>query len=461
MPVKVVDVDIHNLDRIEGLSGYDAVEILFRAGREPLGRGRLLCSGDSIEPEEFLSLIENLPSPSPLDLPVETLPTVTIAICTRNRPVELAEALRSIARQEYPPDEILVIDNGCQEEIRELTEGIIPNARYVPEHSPGLNFARNRALSETTSEIIAFLDDDAEADPFWVRSIAECFAKFPMSGAVTGLTVPLELDTEAQQLCESNGGFGRGFSRRVLPHHRRRWLGFRLPLVADSIDVGNGCNMAFRNNVLKQLGGFDEALGAGTKLPGGDEMDMFYRVIRAGHELVYEPRALARHRHRRTKTELLEQLKGHQKGLTAFISKTLRGERGFTWIGVALFLAWRLARPGVRMIHRLVGRDALPLHFHARIFLACLAGLGNYQASTRRVQDLVRKSGGKPGRFTAQLSELWRYRELIWNLTARDLKVKYQRSWLGFLWTLLNPLVTVGVLVAIFSYVVHQRIFRL
>jgi ABC-type polysaccharide/polyol phosphate export permease len=185
---------------------------------------------------------------------------------------------------------------------------------------------------------------------------------------------------------------------------------------------------------------------------------MFYRVIRAGHDLISDPRALVRHRHRRTKAELLEQLAGHQKGFTSFLTKSLGAEPGLAWIGVALFLIWRLVKPGLRMIRRLVGRDVLPLTFHTRIFMANLAGLWSYKASRWKSQALFRRSGGRPPRLAGQLSELWRYRELVWNLTLRDLKVKYQRSWLGFLWTLLNPIITVGVLVIVFSYVVRIQI---
>jgi lipopolysaccharide transport system permease protein len=56
---------------------------------------------------------------------------------------------------------------------------------------------------------------------------------------------------------------------------------------------------------------------------------------------------------------------------------------------------------------------------------------------------------------TGSLRELWRYRQLLIGLVTRDLKVKYQRSALGFIWTLLNPLLTVGVLVAVFTFVVR------
>jgi lipopolysaccharide transport system permease protein len=51
--------------------------------------------------------------------------------------------------------------------------------------------------------------------------------------------------------------------------------------------------------------------------------------------------------------------------------------------------------------------------------------------------------------------EIWRFREMLRSLVIRNLKVKYQRSILGFLWTLLNPLLTVGILIAVFSYVVR------
>lgn len=55
----------------------------------------------------------------------------------------------------------------------------------------------------------------------------------------------------------------------------------------------------------------------------------------------------------------------------------------------------------------------------------------------------------------AGLAELWRYRELLRRLIARNLMVKYQRSVLGFLWTLLNPLLGVAVLVLVFGRVVR------
>ena len=392
MRTKIVDVDINHLNRIEGLAGYDAVDILFRMGRDPVGRTRVHCKSDFLELEKIRPFINDLQPPPPLDTHDGPLPTVSVVICTRSRPAELAGALRSLTRQEHPADEIVVVDNGCQPEVQALVKSILPNARYLTERRPGLDFARNRALRATTGDIVAFLDDDVEADPFWVRSVAECFVAFPRASAVTGLILPLELETRAQHLFEANGGFARGFSRRILPNDGNTLFGLRVPLVAKAIGVGSGCNMAFRTEILKQLDGFDEALDTGPPLPGGGDLDIFYRVLRAGHILVYDPRALVHHRHRLSEIEIRTQIAGHQRSVTAFLVKTLICEKSWARAEITLFLSWRLTKPIYRLVLRFFGRDALPFTFLARMLVATIAGLGSYQFSKFRISREIGKT---------------------------------------------------------------------
>jgi ABC-type polysaccharide/polyol phosphate export permease/GT2 family glycosyltransferase len=454
MSAKIVEMDIHRPRRIDNLVGYDAVEVFFRSDRDFIGRTRIPCNQEPIEEEKIRSLIKDLTVTSRPELHKDNLPSVTVAICTRNRPESLANTLRSLERQKHPPSEVIVVDNGDQAEIRTLIQEIFPEAQYFIERRPGLDFARNHALSVARGDVIAFLDDDALADPFWVLSIAESFTAFPEAGAVTGLIIPLELETHAQELFEANGGFGRGFSRRVLPDDSKKKFGFKLPIIAEVIGVGSGCNMAFRTNVLKEINGFDEALDIGPPLPGGGDLDIFYRVLRSGCKLIYEPRAIVHHQHREEISELYNQLTGHYRSLSAFLFKTLVNEQGWKKSGVVLFAGWRLLKVGIRSIQRLFGRDVLPFKLLLSIFGSFLAGFGSYHLSQMRNQKYVRIFDGRVKGIVSQLAELSQYRELIWNLTLRDLKVKYKRSWLGFFWTLLNPLIVVAVLVAVFSYIV-------
>ena len=456
MRVKVADYDINRENRIDGLTGYDAVEILIRDGRYPVGWARISCEGDSLDPAKLRDLAEKPPKISKLDAPDVAQPNISIAICTRNRSGDLAGALRSLVDQVHAPHEILVIDNGCQSLVRDLVAEILPNARYVPERNPGLSASRNRALTEASGDAIAFMDDDAEADPYWVKSIAQCLASFPKAAGVVGLTVPLELETASQQLFEANCGYARGFERRVFPRYQLYRYGLKLPLIAVAAEIGTGCNMAFRCEHLKKFYGFDEFLGPGPlQTGGGDDIDIFYRLMRAGYDIIYEPGAIVRHRHRPDKKQLLSQLQGHQRGFTSYLVKSILTERGPARAQATFFLIWRLAKAILRTFTRLAGQGKLPLEYTVRTALACYIGLGSYQASRWRRQRRTHLFGGKMPSLVSQFIELWCYRELIWNMCGRDLKVKYQRSWLGFLWTVFNPLVMITVLVAVFSQVIR------
>jgi hypothetical protein len=87
---------------------------------------------------------------------------------------------------------------------------------------------------------------------------------------------------------------------------------------------------------------------------------MLWRILQAGYDVVYEPSALAYHEHRREWEEVLTQLAGHQRGLTAFLAKAVAQARGRQRFEVLAFFLWRLLKPGVRLTKGLVGRDPLP-----------------------------------------------------------------------------------------------------
>jgi cellulose synthase/poly-beta-1,6-N-acetylglucosamine synthase-like glycosyltransferase len=197
----------------------------------------------------------------------------------------------------------LVIDNcPSTDATRRLVEDY-SRVRYVREDRPGLNIARNRALHEAQGEIVAFTDDDAAPDPNWLRALLRNFAD-PLVLCATGLTMPLELETEAQEWFQRLGGFGRGFKRMVLDSANcdpfKGWV------------AGDGVNMAVRRSMLDHIGPFDEALDVGTPTLGGGDTEIFVRMLSAGYRIIYDPEALNWHRHRYTWQELRRQLYGYE-----------------------------------------------------------------------------------------------------------------------------------------------------
>src|SRR4051812_42190841 len=146
-----------------------------------------------------------------------TVPTVTVAVCTRDRPADLARCLDAIQALDPPPDQIVVIDNAPSSNDTRMLVIQRPGVRYVRESRPGLDWARNCATHEATSDVVAFTDDDVIVDPLWVGTLKRTFADFPEAMAVTGLVLPYELETAAQLQFEEYGGVGRGLRRRGVP----------------------------------------------------------------------------------------------------------------------------------------------------------------------------------------------------------------------------------------------------
>jgi O-antigen biosynthesis protein len=250
------------------------------------------------------------------------MPSLTVAVCTRDRTEDLARCLASLDRLDYPVLERLVVDNAPPgDATARLVKDQHPGVRYVHEPCPGLNWARRRAVAEATGDIIAFVDDDVVADPDWARHISAVLRDNPDVMAVTGLVVPFELETEAQLRFERLGGLGKGFVRQW---HRTHWQESAGRRYANTGPLGVGANMAFRRSVFREVGPFDPALGAGTTTGGGDDLDAFFRVLKAGHTLVYEPAAFVRHRHRRDDTALKTQVRNWSMGMQAYLRRGMR-----------------------------------------------------------------------------------------------------------------------------------------
>ena len=253
------------------------------------------------------------------DRTMASAPSITVAICTRDRPEGLMRVLQSLARQSHPPARVLVVDNAPSDRAsRDVAAALrrkLP-IDYVVEPRPGLSWARNRAIDEADTDVIAWVDDDEECDAWWVSEVSRGFVEHPQAEAVSGMVVPAELATPAQWWFEAYGGHSkaRGFTPAIFSPHTWAQQSPLYPLPP----FGVGANMAFRTAALERIGRFDCALGAGTLTMGGEDTAAFSALLYDGGTVVYQPTALVRHWHRRDDDALERVFVGYGRGLTAF-----------------------------------------------------------------------------------------------------------------------------------------------
>jgi GT2 family glycosyltransferase len=243
-----------------------------------------------------------------------------VIVCTHGNPDGLRQLLDSLAAQTVAEFDVVVVDNAPHRgQVQPVMQAVAwppgVSARCLAEPRAGLSIARNTGLRAVEDEntIVAWLDDDETAEPHWLEGLLAAFTATPTAWAVSGTVLPAELATPAQQLFEVYGGHTKGhaFTRKTFTADTVNPL---LPLPP----FGVGANFAARAWVFRHVGGFDEALGAGTATRGGEDTLLFSQMLLAGGTIVYEPAAVTRHRHRRELSELAEQFVGYGRGLTAF-----------------------------------------------------------------------------------------------------------------------------------------------
>lgn len=273
-------------------------------------------------------------------------PFASVVISTHERPGPLRACIDSILAADYPAFEILVVDNSPKTpDTRAMVAERFGNdarVRYLCEPTPGASAGRNCGLWASSGEVVAFLDDDVVVDRLWLRSLVLGFQAAPGVACVTGMILPAELETQSQVWIEEFGGFDKGYEQKIFDLEEYAQPD---PLYPYSVGkFGSGASAAFDPAVLKGIGGFDTALGPATPACGGEDIDAFLQIILAGHRLVYEPRSLVRHHHRREYADLRRAVRGYGVGLAAVLTKALMNPKTRAGVlrrapkGVAYFL---------------------------------------------------------------------------------------------------------------------------
>jgi mycofactocin glycosyltransferase len=227
------------------------------------------------------------------------LPSATIVVPALNAADTIDECVESLFALRYPSElELVVVDNGSQDGTRAALERFGDRIVVLEETTRGPGAARNAGVRRARGDVVAFTDADCTVDANWLRELVEPLAD-PEVG-IAGGTILARPGANPAEL------FGETI------HDQRAAILVWKPPYAITM------NWASRRAVLLETGLFDE------RLRRCEDVDLSWRIGRAGYSLVHRPQAIVRHRNERSAVGLARE--GWQHGFYAVAVDTLHAE---------------------------------------------------------------------------------------------------------------------------------------
>lgn len=285
---------------------------------------------------------------------------ISVIICTYNRNRELEGTIKGIFQQKSSQSnyEIIIVDNSPIRRAREIFNKYsknLPELKYEHEPELGLNNARNYGVQVARGEWIAFLDDDAIPEKFWLNNIIKAIDTIPRFGVIGGKVIPM------------------------FPKEPPKWLTQELYPSLSSCDYpsnGNfkkldfpleypvGANIVYPVSLLKEFNGFKPNLDrTGENLLSGGETDLNYRIQRAGYPIWYCPKFVVHHQIPTTRMK-----KEFYRSRVYWAGRTW-ALLHFEWFGLSFLKQELLKRLSIGLTYRLARSLISSIFIRKNIFL--------------------------------------------------------------------------------------------
>ncbi len=234
-------------------------------------------------------------------------PFFSIIIPTYNRPQQLALCLQSLARQDYPHFEVIVVDDGSKRPLFECVKNFQRqlDITLLTQYNAGPAVARNTGAAQAKGQFLAFTDDDCQPDANWLKNLAVGFKENP-DAAIGGRTInqlPKNIYSTASQLLTDYL-----YSYYNSEYNRTRFLATN--------------NLALPAKLFHAVNGFD----TNFPLAAAEDRDFCHRWLNNGYQMIYMPKAIVYHNHNITLLSFWRQQFNYGRG--AFIFHRVKRSAG-------------------------------------------------------------------------------------------------------------------------------------
>ena len=237
----------------------------------------------------------------------ETPLAASVVIATRNRPEMLRDTVDSVLSARRVPRELVIVDQSATPNVELSARGAVRGCEvlYVHSASSGLSSARNIGIRRASQDVVVILDDDMLVQE---DSLERLLARRDGGRRVVTTGRLLAAPAEGPGLSQPPGALVTRTEPEV----------FRGP---QPRQVVPGPNVALPREVLLELGGYDERLGAGTRFPAAEDHDLSLRLLEAGCEVRHVPEAVVLHRSWRARRDVARLRWGYARGVGGFYAK--------------------------------------------------------------------------------------------------------------------------------------------
>ena len=237
-------------------------------------------------PKPALHAVRNALAESPFSTQ-GVWPKISIVVCSFNGSPTIRDTLNGLLNLDYPDFEVIVINDGSTDSTPDIASEY--PFKLINTENRGLSNARNTGIDVATGEIVAFIDDDASPDPHWLRFLALTFKEGKYAG-VGGPNLPVPEDGwKSEAVANAPGPNPVLLTDKIAEH---------IP----------GCNMAFKRDALKEIGGFDPLFRT-----AGDDVDLCWRIRQSGGTIGYSSAAVVWHHRRNSFRKYWKQQEGYGK----------------------------------------------------------------------------------------------------------------------------------------------------
>ncbi|MFH1126419.1 MAG: glycosyltransferase [Candidatus Altiarchaeota archaeon] len=255
----------------------------------------------------------------------------SVIVPVYNEENSIKECVESLLNLEYPSEELelVIVDNNSDDGTPEILKNC--SVKYVFEGKKGSYTARNTGIRNSHGWFLVFTDSDCVVDREWLKNLIDVF-RDPSIGVVSGRVAAYKPETLVERYSALKALPQEEFSNRSIP-------------------FAATANAAFRKAVLEEVGFFDENFTS-----GGDE-EVCWRIREKGYRIVYQPKAVVYHKHRKTLEGLFKQYVKYGEGQARLYKKY--GKRQVDWRGYLSVLWSVFIRTPWRIVNSPVKKDKI------------------------------------------------------------------------------------------------------